>query len=201
MAAPKITTNNVQSLITFEGTHNSIVNALRRTIIDHVPTFAIEDVEVVKNESPLYDETIAQRLGLIPLSTDLKSYNFKSECSCGGVGCALCEVKLSLFQDEEGYVNSGALQSDDPQIIPVDKDIPITKIFPGKKIELNLKAVLGTGIEHAKWAPAHSYLKEGEKEGEIVLIVEPHGQLDAKTIYNTSIDILTKKITELEEQL
>lgn len=201
MAAPKITTNNELSLLTFDGVHNSIVNAFRRIIIDEVPTFAIEEVEVVKNETPLYDETIAQRLGLVPLSTDLASYNFKSDCSCGGVGCAMCEVKMTLSQDKEGYVYSGTLQSDDPQVIPVDKEIPITKLFPGKKIELNVRAILGTGREHAKWAPAHSFIKEGDKEGQLQLVVESHGQLDVKTIYNKSIDILIQKITELEEQL
>ena len=201
MASPKVTTQNQETQFTFENTHNSIVNALRRTIIDHVPTFAIEDVEVIKNQSPLYEETIAHRLGLVPLSTDLASYNFKSQCSCGGVGCAMCEVKMTLTQDEEGYVYSGSIQSDDPQIVPVDKEIPITKLFPEKRIEMNLKAVLGTGREHAKWAPAHSFLKEGEKQEELVLVVEPHGQLSSKEIYNQAIDILTDKINKLEEAL
>lgn len=199
MANPTKTNQDSKLLLSFKDTHNSIVNAIRKTIIDKVPTFAIEDVEVVKNNSPLYEETIAQRLGLIPLSTDLSSYNFKSHCSCGGVGCAMCEVKMTLSQNENGYVYSGSIQSDDPQIVPVDKNIPITKLFSNKAIELNLKAVLGTGDEHAKWSPAHSYLRE-ESEG-VILIIEPHGQLSSEEIYNTSIDILMQKINQLQEAL
>ena len=51
----------------------AFANTLRRIIADEVPTMAIEDVEFTKNNSILYDEMIAHRLGLIPLSTDLKS--------------------------------------------------------------------------------------------------------------------------------
>lgn len=200
MAAPKSTTKGDATIFTFSKTHNTIVNSFRKIILDEVPTFAVEDVEVVENGSPLYDETVAHRLGLVPLTTDLKSYNFKESCKCGGVGCALCEVKLTLKQDEEGYVYSGAIKSDDPKIVPADTEIPVTKLFGEKKIELSMRACLGRGRDHAKWAPAHTYLRETEK-GDVELIVEPYGQLSAKETYNTALDILSEKITELEGKL
>jgi DNA-directed RNA polymerase subunit D len=188
-----------KAIFRFKDTSNTIVNSIRKVVLDEVPTMAIEEVEVVSNESPLYDETIAQRLGLIPLRTDLKSYNFKSECKCGGVGCAMCEVKLVVKQSEPGYVYSASIRSDDPQVVPIDLEIPITKLFGKKKIELNLKAILGTGREHAKWSPAHAYLKEDGKE--LHLILEPFGQLAAKDIYNKAIEILSDKTDKLKEQL
>lgn len=188
-----------KAMVVFKKTHNTIVNSIRRIILDEVPTFAIEDVEVVVNGSPLYDETIAQRLGLVPLKTDLTSYNFKETCKCGGIGCAMCEVKMAIKQDEDGYIYSGSIKSDDPQVVPVDAEIPITKLFNGAKLELNLTAVLGKGKEHAKWAPAHTFLKE-TKDG-LNLVIEPFGQLDAKDVYNKAIDILIEKISDLEGQL
>lgn len=191
--------DGVETLFVFKDTHNTIVNSIRRTIIDDVPTFAIEEVEIVQNDSPLYDEVIAHRLGLIPLKTDLKSYNFKSECKCGGVGCALCEVSMTFKGDEEGYVYSGNIKSNDPKIVPVDDKIPVTKLLPNRNVEMNLKAVLGTGREHAKWAPGHAYMRENGKNVELVL--ESFGQLDAKETYNKAIDILKDKIDELEAQL
>lgn len=199
MATTKFKDNGNHAVVVFKDTHNTIVNSVRRIILDEVPTFSIEDVEVVINGSPLYDETIAQRLGLVPLKTDLKSYNFKQTCNCGGVGCAMCEVKMVLSQKEDGYVYSGAIKSDDPQIVPVDVEIPITKLFNGAKLELNLRAVLGQGKEHAKWAPAHTYMKE-TKDG-IELIIEPFGQLGSKEIYNKAMSILIEKIDDLEGQL
>lgn len=187
-----------KDVVVFKGVHNTIINSFRRIILDDVPTFAIEDVEVVANDSPLYSEAIAHRLGLIPLKTDFKSYNIKSKCTCGGVGCALCEVKMTLSCDEEGYVMSSLIKSDDPQIVPVYENIPITKLFDGK-VEFNMKAILGTGREHAKWAPGHAYLNDNGDEVE--LIIESFGQMSGKDIYNKAIDVLIDKIDELEGKL
>src|SRR3990167_7411824 len=71
-------------------------NTLRRLMIDEVPTMAIEEVEFSKNNSILYDEIVAHRLGLIPLKTDMKSYNLPEKCKCKGEGCARCQLKLTL---------------------------------------------------------------------------------------------------------
>src|SRR3989344_4066327 len=60
-------------------TSPAFANSLRKYILEKVPAMAIEDVEFRKNGSILYDEMIAHRLGLIPLSTDLKSYNLPQE--------------------------------------------------------------------------------------------------------------------------
>lgn len=193
----EVDTNEV--VIEFKDTRSEIVNSIRRVIIDDVNTFAIEDVEIIKNESPLYDETLSHRLGLVPLSTNLKDYNRKENCKCGGVGCALCEVNFSLKSDGEGYVYSKELKSDDPQITPVDEKIPLTKVFGKKEVDIRAKAVLGSGREHAKWAPAHAYLKENGSGVDLVL--ELHGQLSSKDTFNSALDILVTKIEEVEAEL
>ena len=52
-----------KDVLTFQinGTVPSYVNALRRLIISEVPTMAIEDVEIRKNSSILYDDVLAHR--------------------------------------------------------------------------------------------------------------------------------------------
>ncbi|MBN2458364.1 DNA-directed RNA polymerase subunit D [Candidatus Woesearchaeota archaeon] len=137
----------------------SYANVLRRIIINRVPVLAIEDVEIKKNNSALYDESIAHRLGLIPLKTDLKSYNLKEKCKCKGEGCAQCEVKLKLKAKGPGTVYAGSLKSDDPKIEPVEPKIPIVKLKKGQELELTATAILGTGKEHAKWAPGMAYFR------------------------------------------
>lgn len=89
--------NKDKSKISFliKKTDISHVNSIRRIMTNKVPTMAIEHVEFRKNNSAMYDEVIALRLGLMPLKTDLKSYNFPNECKCKGEGCAVCQVSLT----------------------------------------------------------------------------------------------------------
>jgi DNA-directed RNA polymerase subunit D len=137
----------------------AFANSLRRACLEEVPTMAIEEVEVRKNTSVLYDEMLAHRLGLIPIKTDLKSYNLPSECPCGGVGCAQCTLKLSLKAKGPATVYASEIESSDPKSAPVYPKMPIAKLIKGQTLELEMTAKLGKGIEHSKWTPGHIYYK------------------------------------------
>jgi DNA-directed RNA polymerase subunit D len=131
----------------------AFANALRRTIIDSVPTMAIDDVELIKNGSALYDEVVAHRLGLIPLKTDLKGYTPRDQCDCKGAGCAKCTVQLSLKAKGPAIVLAGELKSKDPKVKPVFPEIPIVELLKGQELEIECTAILGRGSEHIKWSP------------------------------------------------
>ncbi len=137
-----------------------LVNALRRMIIEEVPTMAIDEVTFLKNQSALYDEIIAHRLGLLPLSTDLKSYNLIEECKCKGKGCSLCQLKLVLEAKGPCTVLAENLKSKDPKVKPVYPDMPITKLLKGQVLELEATARLGQGKNHAKFSPGLAYYIE-----------------------------------------
>lgn len=136
-----------------KGTDAYFANLLRRLIVEEVPVLAIEDVEFKNNDSALYDEIVAHRLGLIPINTDLKSYNLPEDCTCKGEGCAKCQLKMVIKANKMGYVYSEELKSKDPKCVPVYPKMPITKLFKGQKLELEATAVLGKGKQHAKWVP------------------------------------------------
>jgi DNA-directed RNA polymerase subunit D len=137
------------------GAHPSFANALRRTMMSEVPVMAIEDVVIVENSSILYDEIIAHRLGLIPLTTDLKSYSLPEECDCGSeMGCSKCRASFTLEAEAEDGVRtvySKDLVPQDPKIKPVSGEIPIAKLGPKQRLKLEAYARLGRGLEHAKW--------------------------------------------------
>lgn len=47
--------------------HDSFANSLRRAMIADIPTCAIDMVEIQSNTTPLPDEMLAHRLGMVPL--------------------------------------------------------------------------------------------------------------------------------------
>jgi len=133
----------------------SFANALRRNMIDSVPTIAIDEVEFRKNNSVLYDEIVAHRLGLLPLKTDLKSYTLPANCKCKGEGCARCTLKMTLKNKGVGYVYASEIKSKDPKIKPVFPKTPIVKLIKGQDLEIEATAKLGIGKDHSKWSPCH----------------------------------------------
>jgi len=143
-------------------------NALRRIMLAEVPSMAIDDVVIIQNSSVLNDEILAHRLGLIPLKTDLDSYNLPEECTCKSeFGCNLCRVALTLEAEAKENtitVYSGNMVSENPDIAPVSDRISIVKLAPDQKIRLEAYARLGKGKKHAKWQPvsvsAYRYLPQ-----------------------------------------
>lgn len=140
---------------TIKGVSTAFVNSLRRAAIAEVPTMAIEDVVILANSSVLFDEIIAHRLGLIPLTTPKEGYLMPKDCECQGSGCPKCQVRLYLDVKAEYplVVYSGNLLSDDPNVKPAYDNIPIVKLDTGQSLTLEAYAQLGLGKDHAKWQP------------------------------------------------
>jgi len=146
---------DVTNRLIIEGVDVPFMNTLRRIMLAEVPSMAIDDVVVLENSSILQDEILAHRLGLIPLKTDLESYNLPEECPCKSeFGCNLCRVTLTLdieATDSVRTVYSSELVPNNPDIAPVSDKIPIVKLAPTQRIRLEAYAQLGKGKEHAKW--------------------------------------------------
>ena len=148
------------------GVDVSFVNALRRIMLAEVPSMAIDEVVIIENSSMLHDEILSHRMGLIPLKTDLDSYNLPEECTCKSeFGCNLCRLTLTLeaeATENTTIIYSKDFKSENPDITPVSDKIPIVKLAPEQKIKLEAYARLGKGKHHAKWQPvsmcAYKYL-------------------------------------------
>ncbi|MDY0294164.1 MAG: DNA-directed RNA polymerase subunit D, partial [Candidatus Methanomethylophilaceae archaeon] len=74
----------------------AMANALRRTMLSDIPKMAIDRVEFhlgpimvddkeYESITPLFDEIIAHRLGMVPVPTDYTLFTYQDECPCGGV--------------------------------------------------------------------------------------------------------------------
>jgi DNA-directed RNA polymerase subunit D len=135
----------------------SLVNSLRRIMMTEVPSMAIDNVIMIENSSPMKDEVLAHRLGLIPLKTDLDSYVLPENCTCNSeLGCSRCSTTLTLESEAQGgmrTVYSNELSSIDPVIGPVSDKIPIVKLSQDQKVRFEAYAKLGLGLDHVKWQP------------------------------------------------
>ena len=149
----------LKATFVIEGITEALANTIRRFAMNEVPAMAIGTVSIQKNNSALYDEMLAHRLGLVPLKTDLRSYKLKEECVCKGKGCAQCTLILTLKAKGPGTVYSSQLESKDPKVVPVHENIPIVKLLKNQEIKLDATAVLGQGKNHAKFSPGLVYYR------------------------------------------
>ncbi|NPA96571.1 MAG: DNA-directed RNA polymerase subunit D [Crenarchaeota archaeon] len=149
----------------------ALINLIRRYALAKVPCMAVDEVVVLENSSVLFDEILAHRLGLIPLYSEiaLRKYGEVPPEVCAKCSsteseerppedvCKKCFAYLTLkaeARDREVVVYSGDIVPLDDDVRPVFKNIPIVILAPRQKIELELRARLGRGLEHAKWSPA-----------------------------------------------
>lgn len=119
----------------------ALANAIRRSV-NHIPTVAINEVEISKNDSPLYDETIAHRLGLIPLKS--KKFNEKKP------------FELKLDSKKEGFVYSGELEGD---ISVVYDKMPITYLKKGEGITLTATTKEDIANNHSRFSPGFIFYR------------------------------------------
>ena len=139
-----------------QGATPAFANALRRIMVSEVPAMAIETVDFHGNNSALFDEMVAHRLGMLPISFDPSKFNFRKSCKCGGKGCSLCHVVFVVERTGPATVYSGDMKSSSRDVKVSSPDFPIVELLGGQSIKLEATASLGTGKEHAKWQAANA---------------------------------------------
>jgi len=113
---------------------DSLANSIKR-YLNHIQVIAVDEVEISKNDSPLYDETIAHRIGLVPLKM--------------GKGGGKSPSKIKLSVAEIGAVLSKEMKGAEI----VHGEIPITFLNKDQELDLTATTILGKGIDHAKFSP------------------------------------------------
>ena len=97
----------------------------------------------MKNDSALYDEVLAHRLGLTALKTE-KSMSAKTS------------ITFKLSKTGPGTVYAEDLTGPAEILYP---KTPLTLINENQKVELVATAVLGNGVDHAKHVPGLCYYR------------------------------------------
>lgn len=178
-------------------------NALRRICLNGVPTFAIETVDVIENTSIFADEYLAHRLALVPLTTPPDKYSmpdeFDSEEEDIYSSCSVMLVLDSGKTDQTTDVTSARLSSEDPDVRPVNDNIPIATLAPMQKVVMECHARLGRGTEHAKWNSANISVLTGTEEDGFELKVETTGSLNPADIIVAGMKELSVRLEDFRQ--
>lgn len=157
--------NSIQ--LEWKNVDSIFLNTLRRIMISDIPTISIDKIEMDTNTSPMNDEFLAHRIGLIPIicDTDVCSISKQEDCHCND-GCPLCNFEFTLEKENENSDKLVGVYSSD--FVPVynpsntfrvvsypvfEQGILLCKLAKGQKIKLKCIAIKGTGKDHSKWSP------------------------------------------------
>lgn len=128
--------NTPEKLVLRMEANEPLANAIRRSVTE-VPSLAIDEVEIYKNDSALYDEVLAHRIGLMPIKTE-KGMTSKTA------------IDLKLSKTRPGMVYAEDFSGNADIIFP---KMPLTLLGKDAKLELVATARLGLGIQHANTLP------------------------------------------------
>ncbi|WP_255167461.1 DNA-directed RNA polymerase subunit D [Natrononativus amylolyticus] len=121
------------------GVTPAFANGIRRAMVADVPTMAIDTVRFIENSSVMFDEQIALRLGLVPLTTPPEGEFVEGDT-----------VTLSIDVEGPATAYSGDLVSSDDLVRPADENVPIIELKEGQRLEAEADAVIERGKTHAK---------------------------------------------------
>ncbi len=142
------------------GVTPGFANGIRRAMVADVPTMAIDTVRFIENSSVMFDEQLALRMGLVPLTTP-------------PVGEFAEDDTVTLSIDVEGpdTAYSGDLVSEDDLVQPADENVPIIDLKDGQRLEAEADAVIDRGKDHAKHqggvAVGYRHLQRVEVDGDL----------------------------------
>ncbi len=164
------------------GVTPAFANGLRRAMLADVETFAIDTVRFIENSSVMFDEQLALRLGLVPLTTPPVGEFVEDDV-----------VTLSIDVEGPGTAYSGDLVSSDDLVEPADENIPIIDLKDGQRLEAEADAVLGRGKGHAKHqgavAAGYRHLQRVEVVGDLPEFEEPETQIVRGVIEEGAADV------------
>jgi DNA-directed RNA polymerase subunit D len=173
--------------VDISGISYAYANSIRRIAITEVGCFAVDNVTFYENSSAMFDEYVAHRIGLVPITTP-KDYDEKDE------------IVFSLEAEGPGIVYSKEMKSSDKSVKVANENIPIIKLAEGQRIRVDGKAVVGTGKRSAKFQPGIvSYKTKNGSDYEFYF--ESFGQMPAHEIMRRALEIIASGLKDVHKEL
>ena len=170
------------------GANYSVANTIRRAASGSVSSFAVDSVTFYENTTSMFDEYIAHRIGLVPLTTPAKGYDEKDE------------ILFTLGAEGPATVYSKDLKSDDKSVKVANERIPLMKLAAGQSLRLDGKAVMGSGARSSKFQPGLITYK-GISDSEFEFYIETFGQMPPAEILAKALGIISDSLKEVYKEL
>lgn len=141
-----------------------VVNAIRQTILNDIPTMAIEDVYFYKNSSIFNCDYISQRLALVPINAEPNDfkYVYNSDMSqLNSDSAIVMNLNASNSDNKVKTVYSSSLiwepigekQKKLSKIEPLFTSIPLLCLKPSEEVACKVYCIKGIGRNHMKFSP------------------------------------------------
>jgi DNA-directed RNA polymerase alpha subunit len=165
--------------------NEAIANTLRRSMMVKVPTLAIKELHINQNESGLFDEVLANRMGQIPLTIP---ENVDEDDT----------VHIAVQQEGPGAVHAEDIKADNDEAEPVNPEALIVELKEEQELTLEGEAVLSTGQEHAKHQGGTIGYQKTD-DGQFVFRIESTSGYTNEELLEAGIQQVKEELDEFEE--
>jgi len=169
---------------------------IRQIIMSSLESMAIEIVEIIENTTDLQDESIALRLGLLPIRCinveDIPlikdTENIKDEIRAG----VPFSINITNPSSKSTYtVTEKDINIKDKRCRTVTSGTPLFRLRPGQSFELVGLIQKGTGKMHVKWQPTTNVkFSYDEKENKYILSLETNSRVTCREVISRALSIL-----------
>ena len=161
----------------FTNTNVTIANTVRREILNHTPSVGFRtepydksEVEILINTTPLVNEMVAHRIGMIPICADPNTFNpslyefklDKENKTNEMMDIHASDIQVFMRNPDNALENPTELNSKEffpPDPITGDT-VLITRLRPQwnptakyERLQFKAKASISTGKENSRWSP------------------------------------------------
>lgn len=185
---------HIEASFDLKGTNVTIANALRRAILTHTPSVGFRtepydksQVEILKNTTPLVNEMLAHRIGMIPVcvsdwaefDSDVYQFelNMKNDDKTKILDVRAGDIQVYFMNPRNP--TEAPVQLDSKQFFPPDpitgETLLITRLrpqtnvaYPVEQLHFRAKASVSTGKENIRWCPvsqcSYEYTRDTDPE-------------------------------------
>ena len=200
-----------------------LVNTIRRTILNNIPCYAFNEINILKNTSVYNNDYMRNRIEMFPIQNIKNNFDFNEY------------KKLSVYtRNRSSYADNETEQTDNMDNLNVlnmyvnkrnntkdmmnvttdhcefynngqkiksiyDKPLLVCKLKPNEELELTAIANKGVGINHAKYSSCSTCVFEKINDNKFLLKIYPISQFSSEEIFNMSIQIIKFMIKELQD--